>query len=132
MRERLTSWMERHPLFAAALVAAVAVACADSHPALGLAAGGLLALAGGFSGNRGRGLAWLACAEVAVGVFTWRENARVMAERRLLESGGEAAVARILKDARGGNGYWEAPAVLVSGEESSGREGGKRRWKVPW
>jgi ComEC/Rec2-related protein len=114
----LRGFGDRHPLFAAAVVAAACVMFADWHPRWGLAAGLVFCAAGVFSAGWRRGLAWLLCGGLAVGVFAWRDGGRRSAEAALSASAGGTRSARLLKDARGGEGAWMAPARLLDGDEA--------------
>lgn len=114
MKDRTGKFSGRHPLFAVACVAVCAVVAADWHWALG----GLVALIGGgigwFAGKPGRGIAWLACGLVAVGVFAVRNDGRLRAESGLVDTGGRYE-AVILANAKGGPGRWSAPARISEG-----------------
>jgi competence protein ComEC len=105
----------RHPLFLAALVAATCVLTADRNPYTGLGLAVVLGMAGGLLRGWRVGLAWLICGAMAVGVFTWRNEARKAAELRLLECAGGVMQGRVLKDAKGKESFWNAPAVLLTG-----------------
>jgi len=113
-RGRAGRFSARHPLFAVACVAVVAVISADWH----WLAGVLAALAGGgigwFCGTRGRGIVWLACGIAAVTVFSLRTGMQAKAERGLVDTGGRHA-AVILADAKGNPGRWTAPARISTG-----------------
>lgn len=106
---------QRHPLFAAALVAATCVAAADWRPAAGLLAGALLGAAGGWAVGWRSGLAWALAGWLAVGGFAWREGARRTAARELLDSPSGLVRARVLQDGQGSARAWSAPASLLAG-----------------
>ena len=55
------------------------------------------------------------CGWLAVSVFTWRDQSRKDAEAGLSALAGGSMRARVLKDARGRNGAWVAPARLLDG-----------------
>ncbi|MES2924125.1 MAG: ComEC/Rec2 family competence protein [Verrucomicrobiota bacterium] len=105
----------RHPLFLAALVAAGCVLTADWNGFAGLGLAAVLGVGGGFLRGWRIGLAWLICGSMAVGVFSWRHEARNADERRLLENAGGVMQGRVLKDAKGKENFWRAPAVLLTG-----------------
>ena len=105
----------RHPLFAAALVAAACVVAADWRPAAGLLAGAVLAAAGGWTVGWRSGVAWALCGWLAVGGLAWREGKRRAAARELLASPGGLVQARLLQDGQGGGRSWSAPARLLAG-----------------
>jgi len=121
----LKGFCGRHPLFATALVAAACVALANWQPVAGLLAGGVLGAAGAFGAGWRRGVAWLLCGWLAVGVFAWRDGSRRAAERELSAATGGWVRARVLKDAQGGGRFWVAPASLMDG----GRAGAKVWWE---
>ena len=66
----------RHPLFAAALVAAACVSAADQQLWAGLAAAGVLGAAGAAIAGWRSGLAWALCGWLAAGGMAWRDGAR--------------------------------------------------------
>ena len=84
MRAGLAAFSRRHPLFVTAVVMAVCVGATTQSFALA----GLLALLcgglGGWSGSWRRGLAWMVCGGLALGVFTWRNHRREHSEAVLL------------------------------------------------
>ncbi len=108
----------RHPLFLAALVAAACVLTAERSGYAGLGLATVLALAGGLLRGWRVGLAWLVCGVLAVGVFTWRNEARKADERELLGNAGGLMQGRVLKDAKGKENFWNAPAVLLAGPQA--------------
>ncbi len=91
---------------------------AARNPYAGLGLGALLGLAGGFLRGWRVGLAWLVCGAMAVGVFTWRNEARKSDERSLLGNAGGVMQGRVLKDAKGKVNFWNAPAVLLTGPQA--------------
>lgn len=107
--------IDRHPLFAVAVIAVGCVAAADIGGVAGSLAAVGFGLAGGFLRSWRRGLAWLICGLIAVGMFCDRETGRERAERALVGNGG-VVTGRMLMDARGVPGLWSAPARLESGE----------------
>jgi ComEC/Rec2-related protein len=130
-RGRAGAFCGRHPLFAAAVVAAGCVLLAEGSPAAGLVAGAALGLAGVVLQNWRTGLAWLFCGWLAVGVFTWRTEARNSDERKLLESGGGEMQGRLLKDGRGRENFWSAPAVLLTGPQAGTKVWWEGRGEMP-
>jgi competence protein ComEC len=106
----------RHPLFAAAVVTVVCVALADRHAGWGAGAAVALAAVGGVSAGWRFGLSWLSCGLLAVAVFTWRAGSRATAERDMIRAPAGDLRARVLKDARGYDGFWMAPARVLEGD----------------
>ncbi len=127
----LRGFAERHPLFVAAVVAVVAIMAAAWHPGWGLLAGVLCAVAGWQSAGGRSGMAWLFCAWLAVGVVTWRKDAREAAERGLLAMTDGRGRARVLEDARGSERFWVAPAELLEGAETGAKVWWEGRGEVP-
>jgi ComEC/Rec2-related protein len=125
MRGWLKHWIGRHPLFAAALVACTCIVAANGHWAWGILAGAVLAAAGLSAAGRKCALAWLFCAWLAVGVFTWRDVSRESAEKALLAAPDGWVQAKVLKDARGSDRFWVAPAEL----QTPGNAGVKVLWE---
>lgn len=109
------AFCSRHPLFLAALVAAACVLTAERNLYAGLGLAAVLGMGGGFFRGWRVGLGWLVCGSLAVGVFTWRNEARKADERRLLENPGGLLEGRVLKDAKGKANLWNAPAELLTG-----------------
>ena len=112
------SLVGRHPLFLAALVAAACVLTAERSGYAGVGLAVALGLAGGFLRGWRVGMAWLVCGSLAVGVFTWRNEARQSDERSLLGNRGGVMEGRVLKDAKGKESFWTAPAVLLAGPQA--------------
>lgn len=108
----------RHPLFMAAVVAAGAVLLADRDFSASLVLGAALGLAGGFLKGWRTGVAWVFCGWLALGVFTWRNEARKSDERQLLAAGGGEMQGCLLRDGKGGGNFWSAPAVLRAGPQA--------------
>ena len=111
----LRNGIGRHPMFAAAVVAAACVAAADVWPGWGLATAAACALTAASYGAWRHGLAWLVFGGIAVGVFTWREGTRARAEAEFAIAPGTWLEARLLEDGRKGGRYWAAPARLLDG-----------------
>jgi competence protein ComEC len=107
------------------------VLAADWNWSAGLALAALLGVAGGVVVNRRVGLAWLVCGGVAVGVFTWRNDTRLADERALLGSAGGEMRGRVLKDGKGGGGYWVAPVVLQGGPQAGAKVWWEGRGETP-
>jgi ComEC/Rec2-related protein len=100
---------------------------ADRSIAAGCVAAGLLGGLGVLLGNWRRGLAWIFCGGLALGIFAWRNSQREQAGAELVQSGGGLAEARVLKDGQGGNGAWVAPVRLLGGAHAGAKvwwEGG--------
>ncbi|MEY3895383.1 MAG: hypothetical protein RLZZ214_902, partial [Verrucomicrobiota bacterium] len=131
VRSSTRKFCGRHPLFLAALVAAGCVLAADWKWSAGLVLAGLLGTAGGWVKHWRVGLAWLACGGIAVGVFTWRNEARKAEERALLQSVGGEMRGRVLKDGKGGGGYWVAPAMLLTGPQAGAQVWWEGRGEAP-
>ncbi len=131
IRSSSRAFCGRHPLFLAALVAAGCVAAADWQWSAGFALAGLQGAAGGGLKCWRTGLAWLACGGIAVGVFTWRSEARKSDEQALLKSTGGEMHARVLKDGKGGGGYWVAPTILLTGPRTGAKVWWEGRGETP-
>jgi ComEC/Rec2-related protein len=131
LRGWLKGFCGRHPMFAAAVVAAACVAAADLHPGWGLLAGAGFGVAGVFSGGWRRGLAWLLCGWISAGVFTWRDGSRRTAEREWSAAPGGWVRAKVLKDAQGGGHFWSAPARLLDGEQAGVKVWWEGRGEMP-
>lgn len=128
---RVGAFCGRHPLFVAALAAAVCVLLAGWSLPAALVAGAALGLAGGGLRSWRTGVAWLFCGSLAVGVFTWRTGARNSDERKLLEFGGGEMQGRLLKDGRGSENFWSAPAVLLTGPQAGAKVWWEGRGELP-
>lgn len=131
MRARAAAFGERHRLFVAALVTVGCVLAADGSLAAGLACGVLLGGVGGILHGWRVALAWLLCGWVAVGVFQGRQAARVSAESALLGHPGGEMAARVLKDGKGSEKLWSAPAVLLDGPQAGAKVWWEGRGVVP-
>lgn len=114
-----------------ALVAAGCVLVVDWSLAGGLALVVVLGLAGFCLRGLRVGLAWLACGGIAATVFTLRNEARVSDERVLLNSAGGEMQGRVLRDGKGGGGYWAAPVVLSEGPKAGAKVWWEGRGAVP-
>jgi len=112
----LRDFSGRHPMFAAAVVAAACVLAADAHLWWGFLAAAVFALTATACGAWARGLAWLVCGGIAVGVFAWRDGSRARAEAEFALAQGTWLEARLLEDGRGRGRYWAAPARVLDGE----------------
>jgi ComEC/Rec2-related protein len=115
MRAGLAAWVGRHPLFCTAVAMAACVAVADRS----LVPAGLLALAlgglGWWVGSWRRGLAWVVCSGLALGVFTWRNHRRDQTAASLLTLGSATVTGRVADDAEGQQVTWVAPVKLQTG-----------------
>ncbi len=131
MRLWVAAFVDRHPLFVAALVAAGCVLAAEWHPAAGLGGGILLGLAGGFLKSWRVGLAWAFCGWFAVGIFIWRMESRNAGEAALLSHAGGEMAGRVLKDGKGSGKFWSAPAVLLDGPRAGAKVWWEGRGEVP-
>ena len=113
MNRWMRAFSSRHPLFAAACVVVAAVWLADHDFRLGIT---VALLTGPLLCGWRMGLACSLCGLAAVGLFCWKVDARDDAEKVLLGLGaGTKARASVLKDARGGDGFWMARAELLDG-----------------
>lgn len=97
------------------MVSAACVFVADGQVWRGIAAGILLGAAGLLFSGWKKGLAWLLCGLVSVGVFAWRDGQRREAERGLLSLPAMERTAVLLGDAKGTERFWMAPARLEDG-----------------
>jgi len=131
LRERSGGFIQRHPLFIAALVAAACVAAANwSFPA-GLVLGLVFAVVGRSVSGWKTGLAWMGCAWIAVGVFSWRNESRIEDEQLLLRSPGGEMQGRALDDATGSTRFWSAPVVLATGPHPGAKVWWQGRGELP-
>jgi competence protein ComEC len=131
MADSLRGFVGRHPMFAAALVAAASVAAADWKLVAGMAALGILAALGFLRVGWRFGTAWLLAGAVALGVFAWRDGSREAAERALLKTPEQWCRARVLEDARGGGRFWVAPAELLDGAHAGTKVWWEGRGEAP-
>lgn len=115
MRGWWQSFVSRHPLFAAAMVAAACVALADERIGWGFAAAGVAGVLGWLAGAWKRGVFWWLLGSVAALVFFLREGARNEAEREMLGAPAQTVVARAMEDAKGDDGFWMVPARIIDG-----------------
>lgn len=121
---RLAAFAEHHPLLAAALMMAAAVALAD-HWLLAAAVWIVMAaVLAGRSGNWRRGLGWACCGTLAVTMFSGRKQHRNLSEELLLGSGVPTAAGRVLRDAEGAGSTWQTTVVLAG----SPAPGARVRW----
>lgn len=120
MKERKATFCERHPLFCAAVVAAVCVVLADRHFAWGLGGALLAGWLSIFFGDWRRAILWTACGALAAGVLHFRKSGRDAAEEALLATEGGWHVARLLEDAKDGGRSWSARARLENREGLGG------------
>lgn len=119
MRGRAMAFFGRHPLFGAALAAAVCVALADQGAARGVVAAGLVAAAAWAGLSWRFAVAWFLCGLVAVAAFGLREAGRLEDGARLLGSPRGVVEGKVLEDGRGANGFWAAPVRLADGAKVS-------------
>jgi ComEC/Rec2-related protein len=128
---RIAVFAVRHPLFAAALMMAAAVALADHWlPAAVIWVAAAAALAGR-SGQWRRGLGWACCGALAVVVFSSRNTRRDLTERLLLNSGSHSAAGRVLRDAEGGGNTWQTSVALTDGPAAGARVRWLGRGEMP-
>ena len=131
MRSRLAAFLEHHPLFAAALMMAGAVALADASAV----AGGLwvAALSGwaAWRGHGGRGLAWAMCGTIAIGMFTWRNHRRDRAGSALTAAGEMVAEGRARRDAEGAAHAWQVAVTLTNGPRQGALVWWRGRGELP-
>lgn len=111
----IKSFCGRHPLFVLALAAAGCVAAASWDFKAGLTLGGGIGVAACFLAGWRMGLISCAVGIIAASVFTWRVQSRDAAERHFLASPATGLQARLLKDGRGSERIWRAPAVTLTG-----------------
>jgi ComEC/Rec2-related protein len=97
------------------------VLLADRSIAAGCVAAVLLGALGVCFGNWRRGVVWVLCGGLALGIFVWRNSQRERAGTELVESGGGVVEARVLKDGQGGNGAWVAPVRLLGGSQAGAK-----------
>lgn len=138
MKEMIRGWRvgaagfcARHPLFMAAMVACGCVFVADWNFPAGVGFALLLGLAGGYVAGWRTGLGWVLCGMLAVGVFTERNEARIAEERSLLENGSGEMEGRVMKDAKGYEGLWTAPACLLTGAHAGATVWWEGRGELP-
>lgn len=115
MRAGLTAFLERHPLFGTAVGMAACVAVADRSIVVACLVAGLLGGLGVWSGSWRRGLAWVVCSSLALGVFSWRNQHRDATAVALLQAGSAAVAGQSLENATGLGFSWVAPVALRSG-----------------
>jgi len=120
MRWRPAAFFGRHPLFGAAMAAALCVLAAGIGPLQGWAAVFLLPLLAGVFLNWRCALGWGLCASISVVVFSVRNERRQSLERALPGTAG-AVSAEILENPKGSERYWSAPARLAEGDHAGGR-----------
>ena len=118
MRAGLAAFLVRHPLFATAVAMAACVAAADHSILAACGLAGLLGGGGWWSGSWRRGLAWVVCGCLAVGIFGWRNHRREQTEAALLAAGSSPAAGRALENGAGPRNTWSAPVKLRSGPQA--------------
>jgi competence protein ComEC len=115
MRGCFRGWVDRHPLFFAALVAAGALVLSRWS----LPAAGLFLIGSGIAGlvlHRWRAaIAWVLCGCISLTVMSWRERSRDVAAASLPTLAPSAATGVVQKDARGSERFWSARTRLVEG-----------------
>lgn len=111
---RAGDFCKRHPLFAAALVAAACVVAASWNFPIALALAVLFSLAGKLVIGLRVGLAWLLCGWLAAAVFTVRTAGREAAQNALLAAPPAEMTGRALADAQGRGQIWRVPAILLT------------------
>lgn len=108
-------WARRHPLFAAALWLVLSVVFASWHAwcllPLGLAAGWVGLRCGGIR------LAawWLLLLAISVGMAEWRSQRDESQAEALRQSAAASFGGKVLAQARGDDGFWQAPVRLGTG-----------------
>ena len=118
MRAGFAAFLVRHPLFATAVAMAACVAVADHSILAACGLAGLLGGLGWWSGCWRRGLAWVVCGCLAVGIFGWRNHRRDHLEAALLATGSSPAVGRALENGTGPRNTWSVPVKLRSGPQA--------------
>lgn len=115
MRGCLSRWIGHHPLFVTAAVAAAALVVSRWN----LPAAGAFLLLTGLAGMLLCGwrsaVSWVLCGCVSLGVMASRERSRDAAAARLPALAPDRASAVVLKDARGSERFWSAPARILEG-----------------
>ncbi len=130
-RKGAAAFCTRHPLFVAALVTVGGVAGAGWWLGLGLALSVAAGLLGGYLRGWRVGLAWVACGFLAVGIFTWRKGSREAEGRALIGTTASGLRARVLRDAKGRENAWAAPAVLLTGPQAGATVWWEGRGVIP-
>ncbi|MFT3992126.1 MAG: ComEC/Rec2 family competence protein [Luteolibacter sp.] len=109
-REKVDRWLRRHPLFAAACVALIAVFAVQ-----GFWRGLLILAVGIFSGNSKRSAVWLLVALLAGAGFWWRTSEAERQSREMVAAGPLKLQAEIVGDPKGEPEFWSASARVISG-----------------
>ena len=129
------SWLrdqcEWRPLFVVALVTVAGIAAANVNLWWGVLAVLSWAAVGWVSFGWKKAVTWLLCGGLAIGGFTWREQARERAEIELLASKGGWTRACVLEDGRGNERYWNAPVRLIGGSHDGVKVWWQGRGEVP-
>lgn len=111
----IPGFCRRHPMFAAALVAATCVGVADRSPLLACGLAAVFASMGCWQLGWRTALAWLACGVLAVAVFTGRSERQGEDEQVLLSYPGGDLQGRLQADPMGDDGFWSATVRLANG-----------------
>ncbi len=128
-RERAGDFCGRHPLFAAACVAAACVAGAPGGVGWALALA--FAALGGWLRGRKWAVAWLLYGLVPVVVFAVRTAHRTSLERALIAQSGGQMVGRLQEDARSMGSGWSGVAKLAGGTHAGAKVLWQGRGEVP-
>lgn len=125
MRGWSGGFIDRHPLFVAALVASATLVLSRWNLPAALVFL-MVCAAGGISLRRWKSsAAWLLCGCISLAGMSLRERARDVAEASLPALPSAWVEGVILKDARGSDRYWSAPARITSGPA----QGNKVQWE---
>ncbi len=130
-REGVAAFCTRHPLFVAALLTVGSVAGAACWLGLGLAVSVAAGLLGGYLRGWRVGLGWVACGFLAVGAFTWRKASCEADGRALIGTTASGMRGRVLRDAKGSENSWKAPAVLLTGPRAGATVWWEGRGVIP-
>jgi len=112
---RVSLFVERHPLFPAALAAGSCVFAADRSWGWGIVAVVVCLTLGHLLKGWKTGLAWAACGAIAASCFLTRESSRLNDERVLRALPVATVHGTVLRDARAGGEHWRAPVKLLDG-----------------
>lgn len=114
-RENWASWVYRHPMLLAAVVAVICLLLAAQSCLAGMVVALILGALGGCFLSRKVGMLWAITGILVVGVYQVRVEHALAAEQRLLARGEFDASGTLLEDARGSSRFWVAPVRLDAG-----------------
>ncbi len=127
----LAGFCGRHPMFAAAVVAASCVAAAACGTGVGLLTGAAFCVAASICGGWRRGLALLLCGWLATACFAWRDGIRRTAEAEMSRVHGGSLRGVVLRDAQGEERFWSAPVEVTEGRHDGAIVWWQGRGEVP-